>query len=48
VVFFDANAEMNVLKRDHEPDDVTMPDEPFERIKAAFRRAVDRRAGIAG
>jgi Flp pilus assembly protein TadD/glutathione synthase/RimK-type ligase-like ATP-grasp enzyme len=48
VVFFEANAAMNVLKRDHEPEDVTMPDAPFERIKAAFRRAVDRRIGAAG
>ena len=48
VVFFEANAAMNLLKRDHEPIDVTLPDEPFERIKAAFRRAVDRRIGAVG
>jgi Flp pilus assembly protein TadD/glutathione synthase/RimK-type ligase-like ATP-grasp enzyme len=48
VVFFEANAAMNLLKRAHEPEDVTLPDAPFERIKTAFRRAVDRRIGSAG
>ena len=43
VVFFEANAAMNLLKHSNEPEDVTLPDAPFERIKAAFRRAVDRR-----
>lgn len=43
VVLFEANAAMNILKRPNEPADQTLPDEPFERIKAAFRRAVARR-----
>lgn len=47
VVFFEANAAMNLLKRNTEPADITLPDEPFERIKAAFRRAVERRIGGA-
>jgi glutathione synthase/RimK-type ligase-like ATP-grasp enzyme len=48
VVFFEANAAMNLLKRRSEPADITLPDEPFERIKAAFRRTVERRiAGVA-
>jgi Flp pilus assembly protein TadD/glutathione synthase/RimK-type ligase-like ATP-grasp enzyme len=45
VVLFEANAAMNILKRLHEPEDQTLPDAPFERIKAAFRRAVERRIG---
>jgi len=47
MVFFEANAAMNLLKRRSEPADITLPDEPFERIKAAFGRAVDRRIGGA-
>jgi len=42
MVLFEANASMNLLKRANEPSEMTLPDEPFERIKAAFRRAVDR------
>jgi hypothetical protein len=45
VVLFEANAAMNILKRPKEPADQTLPDEPFDRIKAAFRRAVERRMG---
>lgn len=43
VVFFEANAAMNLLKRPGEPADVTLPDAPFERVLAAFRRTVERR-----
>ena len=45
VVLFEANASMNLLKRPNEPADLTLPDAPFERIQAAFRRAVERRIG---
>ena len=45
VVFFEANAAMNLLRGPNEPKDVALPDAPFDRIKAAFRRAVDRRIG---
>lgn len=48
VVFFEANAAMNLLRHPGEPEDIALPDAPFERIKAAFRRAVDRRIGGAG
>jgi tetratricopeptide (TPR) repeat protein len=45
VVFFEANAAMNLLKHPGDPADIALPDAPFERIKEAFRRAVDRRTG---
>jgi Flp pilus assembly protein TadD/glutathione synthase/RimK-type ligase-like ATP-grasp enzyme len=45
VVLFEANAAMNFLKHLGEPDDVTLPDEPFERIQAAIHRMVARRIG---
>jgi hypothetical protein len=45
VVLFEANAAMNFLKASDEPKDVTLPDAPFDRIKAAFRPAIDRRIG---
>jgi hypothetical protein len=47
VVFFEANAAMNLLKHSGDPEDIALPDAPFERIKAAFRRAVDRRIGAS-
>jgi len=47
VVFFEANAAMNLLKGMNEPADISMPDEPFERVKEAFRRLVDQRVAEA-
>lgn len=47
VVLFEANAAMKLLKYRSDPEDIALPDAPSERIKAAFRRAVDRRIGAA-
>lgn len=45
VVLFEANAAMNLLSHPGDPEDIALPDAPSERIKEAFRRAVDRRIG---